>query len=55
MFTVNIEISKKLKTLIEFQNISCLRLIRNERTDRYNNEKFQNISCLRLILKLENI
>ena len=49
MFTVN-EIFKIMEVLkIEFQNISCLRLITVQipLSPPYNT--FQNISCLRLI------
>ena len=34
-----------------FQNISCLRLIKEAIRKWYPDYRFQNISCLRLILK----
>ena len=49
MFTVNQEIINTELADLEFQNISCLRLIRDMIIEIEKLILFQNISCLRLM------
>ena len=49
MFTVNSYFTENYIDFIKFQNISCLRLIKNSFQWKGNIPRFQNISCLRLI------
>ena len=50
MFTVNAVVSLIVKSITEFQNISCLRLISKIKFEEKELDEFQNISCLRLIV-----
>ena len=49
MFTVNEKAEIYIGVHLEFQNISCLRLIKKGGVIEKYNITFQNISCLRLI------
>ena len=55
MFTVNNELNLFINDIDIFQNISCLRLIRESIQLFTYLFKFQNISCLRLISNAPNI
>ena len=51
MFTVNYEYLYNKNYKYTFQNISCLRLIKDVTEEMLKHIVFQNISCLRLIAK----